>query len=686
MSFITVRRRSGRGGRPSPRAARKKPPTTTPMSIPSPEETATLDSAPESTGPETPWSVDEARNLYGIDRWGAGYFSVNEQGEVCADLEPQEGGEIVKVSIAGLMRDLKKTHTDLQMPLLFRFSDILHSRIEELNVSFRRALAEQNYTGQYRGVYPIKVNQQHQVISEVASFGREFQYGFEAGSKPELLAALAYMHDPKALIICNGYKDREFIDLALGACKMGLQVVIVLEMPDELPLIMESAAALGVEPLLGVRIRLSAKSGGHWANSAGDRSPFGFSFPQLMRLLDDLRAHGKLDWMRLLHFHQGSQIPKIQTIRQSAMEAARVYVQLVKEGARMGFIDLGGGLAVDYDGSGSSSNSRNYALQEYCSDMVQMIAQVCDEAGVPHPDIVTESGRAVASYFSVLVFNILGVTQLDLNGPRALSVPADANIQLKSLHEVLANIESLGPQESYNDAVFYREGLRQLFSLGVIGIREVSLGEEIFWQIMTRVSAMTKSMKSPPKALREIRNSLADFYYGNFSIFQSLPDSWAIDQLFPVMPMHRLDEKPAREAVISDLTCDCDGVLEHFTGKERDKVLPVHELRENDDYLLGVFLVGAYQESLGGLHNLFGDTNVVSVKLENGRPKCEVHYRGDTVGEVLSYMEYTPAALVERFTMFAERAQAEGRLTASEKRRLVDGYRAGMEGYTYFES
>jgi arginine decarboxylase len=649
---------------------------------------ATTDTAPSSppAAEETPWSVEEARNLYGIDRWGAGYFSVNDAGEVCADLEPQEGGDITRVSIAGLMRDLKKTHADLQMPLLFRFSDILHSRIEELNVSFRRAIAEQNYGGQYRGVYPIKVNQQHQVISEVASFGREFQYGFEAGSKPELLAALAYMHDPKALIICNGYKDREFIDLALGACKMGLQVVIVLEMPDELPLIMESAAALGVEPLLGVRIRLSAKSGGHWANSAGDRSPFGFSFPQLMRLLDDLRAHDKLDWMRLLHFHQGSQIPKIQTIRQSAMEAARVYVQLVKEGAKMGFIDLGGGLAVDYDGSGSSSNSRNYALQEYCSDMVQMIAQVCDEAKVPHPDLVTESGRAVASYFSVLVFNILGVTQLDLNGPKALAIPADANVQLRSLHEVMLNIETLGPQESYNDAVFYRDGLRQMFSLGVIGIREVSLGEEIFWQIMTRVSTKTKSMKEPPQALREIRNSLADFYYGNFSIFQSLPDSWAIDQLFPVMPMHRLDESPTREAVISDLTCDCDGVLEHFTGKERDKVLPVHELRENDDYLLGVFLVGAYQESLGGLHNLFGDTNVVSVKMENGEPKCEVHYRGDTVGEVLSYMEYTPAALVERFTMFAERAQAEGRITAMEKRRLIDGYRNGMEGYTYFES
>lgn len=630
--------------------------------------------------------MEAARQLYGIDRWGAGYFSVNEEGEVCAELEPQEGGDVVRVSVAGLMRELKKTHPDLQMPLLFRFSDILHSRIEELNLSFHKAIEEHGYRGKYRGVYPIKVNQQHQVISEVASFGREFNYGLEAGSKPELLAALAYMHNPEALIICNGYKDREFIDLAIGAVKMGLQVVLVMEMPDELPLILESAAAMGVEPLLGVRIRLSAKSGGHWANSAGDRSPFGLSLPQLMRLVDELRSLGKLHWLRLLHYHQGSQIPKIQTIRQSAAEAARVYVQLVKEGARMGFIDLGGGLAVDYDGSGSADSSRNYTLQEYCADMVQVIGQICDEAGVSHPDIVTESGRAVASYFSVLVFNVLGVTRLENNAVTEIQLPENASMQLRGLHEVLLSLDALGEQESYNDAVFYRDSLRQLFSLGVIGLREIALGEEIFWRIMTRLGAKVRHQKNVSQPLREIRNTLADFYYGNFSIFQSLPDSWAIDQLFPVMPMHRLEEAPTREAVISDLTCDCDGVLDNFAGKQREKVLPVHELRESEDYLLGVFLVGSYQESIGGLHNLFGDTNVVSVKLENGQPKCEVHYRGDTVADVLSYMEYSPAALMERFALFAERARAEGRISSQEMRMLINGYRAGMSGYTYFES
>ena len=634
-----------------------------------------------------PWSVEASRHLYGIDRWGARYFSVTDRGEVAAELEPQEGGDIRRVSIPGLIAELKKSHPDLQLPLLFRFSDILHSRIEELNLSFQRAIAEHRYRGAYRGVYPIKVNQQHQVISEVASFGRQYHYGLEAGSKPELLAALAYMHDPEALIICNGYKDREFIDLAMGARKMGLRVVIVMEMPDELPLILESAERFGIEPLLGVRIRLSAKSGGHWANSAGDRSPFGLSMPQLMRLVDDLRKLGKLDWLRLLHFHQGSQIPKIQTIRQSAMEAARVYVNLVKEGAPMGLLDLGGGLAVDYDGSGSTHNSRNYQLQEYCADMVQMIMQVCDEAEVAHPDIVTESGRAVASYFSVLVFNVLGVTRLDLHADVAtFSLPDEPSMQLKSLHEVHANIDSLGVQECYNDAAFHRDGLRQLFSLGVISLRECSLGEEIFWQIMTRLAAKTRGQSELTKSLKDIRSSLADFYYGNFSIFQSLPDSWAIDQLFPVMPIHRLGEAPTREAVISDLTCDCDGVLENFSGQTRDKVLPVHELRETEDYLMGVFLVGAYQESLGGLHNLFGDTNVVSVKLEGGVPKCEVHYRGDTVGDVLSYMEYNPAALIERFAMFVERAQVDGRISSKEKRELLESYRSGMAGYTYFES
>ncbi|MGI8603846.1 MAG: biosynthetic arginine decarboxylase [Verrucomicrobiales bacterium] len=631
------------------------------------------------------WSVEEARALYGIDRWGQGYYSVNEDGEVCADLEPQEGGPIVRTSIDGLIRDLKKSHPDLTLPLLFRFSDILHSRIEELNLSFQKAITEHKYKGRYRGVYPIKVNQQHQVISEVASFGRAFHYGFEAGSKPELLAALAYMHDPEALIVCNGYKDREFIDLAFGAVKMGLKVVIVMEMPDELPLIMESAESFGIEPLLGVRIRLSGRSGGHWANSAGDRSPFGLSLPQLMRLVDELRGRGRLHWLRLLHFHQGSQIPKIQTIRQSATEAARVYVSLVKEGAPMGYIDLGGGLAVDYDGSGSSNSSKNYATQEYCSDMVHVLTQVCDEAKVPHPDVVTESGRAVASYFSVLVFNVLGTTRLDLNGSADVTLPDDANMQLRSLYEVLGNLDTLGAQECYNDAVFYRDGLRQLFTLGVISLRETALGEEIFWRIMTRIAAKTRGSKSLPKPLKDIRSSLADFYYGNFSIFQSLPDSWAIDQLFPVMPMHRLCEAPTREAVISDLTCDCDGVLDHFTGNVRENVLPVHQLNEEGDYHLGVFLVGAYQESLGGLHNLFGDTNVVSVKLENGIPKCEVHYRGDTVGDVLSYMEYNPAALTERFTIFAERALADGHITAQEKSRLVHAYRNGMAGYTYFE-
>jgi arginine decarboxylase len=404
-----------------------------------------------------------------------------------------------------------------------------------------------------------------------------------------------------------------------------------------------------------------------------------------MRLVDDLKRFGKLHWLRLLHFHQGSQIPKIQTIRQSATEAARIYCNLVKEGAPMGYIDLGGGLAVDYDGSGSSINSKNYAMQEYCADMVHVLTQICDEAGVEHPDIVTESGRAVASYFSVLVFNVLGVTRLDLGGPAAVDVPPTANMQLRGLQEVLANLDTLEPQECYNDAVFFRDGLRQSFTLGVIGLREVALGEEIFWQIMTRIAGKTRGLRALPKSLRDVRNSLADFYYGNFSIFQSLPDSWAIDQLFPVMPIHRLDEKPSREAVISDLTCDCDGVLEHFTGSTRDKVLPVHELKSTEDYYLGVFLVGAYQESLGGLHNLFGDTNVVSVKLEDGIPRCEVHYRGDTVGDVLSYMEYNPAALTERFTMFAERAHAEGRITGPEKNRLIEAYRSGMAGYTYFE-
>lgn len=632
---------------------------------------------------EEPWSPQRSEELYGVKTWGHGFFGVNKKGHVTVRLEDDEAqAEVSLFEVIDGLRD-RGTH----LPVLLRFRDLLHSRITEINESFRKAIKDSNYRGEYRGVYPIKVNQQRQVIEEISEFGKKYHYGLEAGSKPELIAALAHMHDPEAYLICNGYKDEEFIDLALHAQKMGLRIMLVLEMPSELDLILERSRKLGILPNLGVRVRLSTKGSGHWQESAGDKSVFGLNASQVIAVVDHLKESGYIGCLKMLHYHQGSQIPNIAAIREGATEAVRMYCDLVKEGAPMGVLDIGGGMAVDYDGSHTNFHSScNYSVQEYCTDIVEVISQICDKAGVSHPNLISESGRAVVAYYSVLVFNVLDVTSAQTS-EEAPPIPEKAPQNLMNIIEVNKVINKKNLQECFNDAMYYRDQMRAQFFYGAATLRERGLAEAWFWHILTRISKLIAELDDIPEDLRELSSTLVDFYYGNFSLFQSLPDSWAIDQVFPVMPIHRLDEKPRHRAVLADITCDCDGKIDRFIDKEDvAKVLPLHDFRPEEPYYLAVFLVGAYQETLGDLHNLLGDTNVVGVHLEKGKPVYTHEVEGDTVADVLTYVEYDPKELVIKFRSFAEKAVADGRISPKERREILDIYRTGLGGYTYFES
>ena len=631
----------------------------------------------------TPWSTAKSADLYGIEKWGNGHFGINKEGEVTVGLRGRTRER--SVSLAEVIKGLRERGTDL--PVLLRFRDLLHSRITELNECFSKAIAKLNYKGEYRGVYPIKVNQQRQVIEEIAAFGKKYHYGLEAGSKPELIAALAYMHDPKAYLICNGYKDEEFIDLALTAQKMGVMLVIVLEMPGELALVIERARKLGVRPNLGIRVRLSSKGAGHWQESGGDKSVFGLNAPQIIEAVDELKRVGYIDCLKLLHYHQGSQIPNIRSIREAATEAARIYVDLVREGAPMGVLDIGGGLAVDYDGSNSNFHaSCNYSVGEYCTDVLEVVMQTCDASEVKHPNIVSESGRAVVAYYSVLVFNILDVSKFQLDDAMP-QLPEAASDTLKNLLEVNGQIRTKNLLECYNDAIYYRDQIRNMHVLGNVTLRERGVAESLFWRILSRIARRLKELDRVPEDLIELQSSLYDFYYGNFSLFQSLPDSWAIDQLFPVMPIHKLDVQPSQQAVLADITCDCDGKIDRFIDREDvARTLTLHSIEPGEDYWVGVFLVGAYQETLGDLHNLLGDTNVVGVHLENGNIVYTHEVEGDTVADVLSYVEYDPKDLVTRFRLFAEKAVSKGLISPKERHHVMSMYRSGLDGYTYFES
>lgn len=630
----------------------------------------------------THWDVDDSIELYGIRNWGAGFFDVNAVGAVVICPQGPKGPQIPMTEvIAGLHE------RGYDMPVLLRVENILASRITRIHESFRRAIKTLGYGGEYRGVFPVKVNQQQQVVEKIVQAGAPYHHGLEVGSKGELMAALSLMRDQEACLVCNGYKDEEFFNLGLQAQRLGFNVFFVLEMPGELDVLLSCADALNVRPNIGVRCKLATKATGHWTDSGGERSTFGLSPAQIVDIVDKLKQHNMLDCLRLLHYHLGSQISNIRDIRTGVMEGARLYVGLIQEGAPMGYLNLGGGLAVDYDGSHTNYiSSRNYNMDEYSTDIVEAIMAILDEQQIPHPHIITESGRATVAYYSVLLFNILDVNIVEeVQIPETL--PEDTPEVIHNLFEVRSSLSLRNLQECYNDAIYYRDEVRKLFSSGQLSLRQRTLGERLFWAIIMEIASEKKKLKNVPRDLADIDVSLADIYYGNFSLFQSLPDSWAIDQLFPIMPIHRLNEFPSRQGIISDITCDSDGRINHFIDPQGMKpTLELHPLRDGEEYYLGVFLVGAYQETLGDLHNLMGDTNVVSIRVgKDGGFEYVREIRGDSVADILTYVEYEPRRIIEDLRTTAEKAVREGRISPSERYAILQSFEDGLRGYTYFE-
>ena len=631
------------------------------------------------------WSVDDSADLYGIHNWSAGYFDVSSQGDVV--ICPFGKSKPVRVSIPDIIKGMRDRGLD--MPVLLRIENILESQISLLHSSFNKAIKKLGYKGKYRGVFPIKVNQQQQVLEALTSTGTRFHHGLEVGSKAELLAAVSILRDEEACLICNGYKDEEFIDLGLYAMRMGFKCFFVIEMPSELELILERSELLGVRPNIGVRAKLFTKVGGHWTESGGERSTFGLTAAQIVDVVDTLKEKDMLDCFRLLHYHLGSQVPNIRDIRAAAMEASRIYAGLVAEGAPMGYLDLGGGLAVDYDGSRTNYvSSRNYGLDEYCTDVIEAVMTILDECDVEHPHIITESGRATVAYYSVLLFNILDVSRIEYDDPSDIPDQGeDTHESIRNLMYVLKNLTARNLQECYNDAIYYRDEVRQLFQHGKMTLRERTVGERIFWIIIQQVAQLKTKLAHPHKDLEAIDQVLADIYYGNFSVFQSLTDSWAIDQVFPIMPVHRLTEFPSCQGIISDITCDSDGRIDQFITPHGTKnTLDLHPLIDGEEYYLGVFLVGAYQETLGDLHNLLGDTNVVSVHInEDSSFEFVREIRGDSVADVLTYVEYEPRRIIEDIRQLAENSVRCGRISPQERFRIMQAFEDGMRGYTYFE-
>ena len=626
------------------------------------------------------WTHVDAAELYEIDRWGQGYFSVGDNGHVLIHPTKEPGRSI----------DLKQLVDHLQLrgihlPTLIRFSDILKHRLHDIHEAFQSAIAQHEYTGQYVCVYPIKVNQQRQVVEEVLEFGRPFHFGLEAGSKPELLAVAA-LADNDTPIICNGFKDAEFIEMAMLAQKIGRRVIPVVEKYTELQLILDYADKVGVRPTIGMRVKLAARGGGRWQSSGGYRSKFGLTVGEILRGLAELKSRGMEDCLQLLHFHLGSQIPNIRIVKGALNEAARVYVELVKAGAGLKYMDVGGGLGVDYDGSQTNfESSVNYTLQEYANDVVYHLQTVCDEAKVAHPTIVSESGRAIVAHHSLLVFNVLGVSGFG-NGDFPTMPTTDMEQPLIDLIETYNGLTTRNATESYHDAQQALDMAMNLFSGGYLPLDQRSQAENLYWAICVKLQKIIQGQDEVPEDLQSLDDSLSDTYFCNFSLFQSIPDSWAIKQLFPIMPIHRLNERPTQHAVLGDITCDSDGKIDQFIDR-RDvkKSLPLHAFN-GSPYYLGVFLVGAYQEILGDLHNLYGDTHAVHVSLdENNAVVLDAVIKGDTVREVLDYVEFDAEALVTKLRSDVESAVRCGRISYEESGRVLRFYEEGLQGYTYLE-
>jgi len=630
------------------------------------------------------WSVQDAVEVYGVNNWGRQFFSVNDQGHLVVH---PTGQKETGIDLKSLVADIEAR--GIYAPMLIRFPDILKYRVAELNNCFATAIREQNFRGCFRGVYPIKVNQERHVVDAIVHHGREFHFGLEAGSKPELMAILALLDTTEGLFICNGYKDEEYIEMALLATKLDRKVVIVLEKLTELDLVLRMAEKHKVRPMIGLRAKLNARGTGRWESSSGDRSKFGFTAEEMLKVCDTLRERQMLDCLQLLHFHIGSQISAIRNIKSALKEAGRFYVELCKLGAGLKYLDVGGGLAVDYDGSQTNFDaSMNYSMQEYANDVVFQIMECCDDAGVEHPHLVSESGRALTAHHSLLVFNVLGVSETGgSDGPEDMlpDLPEEAPNVLWNMRETCNSITRKNYLEAYHDTVQMRDEAVTMFNLGYLDLKQRAMAEKLFWTSCRRIQKIVRGAQIVPDELGKLERSLADTYFCNFSLFQSVPDHWAINHLFPIMPVHRLNERPNRRGVLADITCDSDGKIEHFIDlKDVRSVLELHALT-NESYYLGVFLLGAYQEILGDLHNLFGDTNAVHVSLENGSYKVEQVEAGDTVEDVLRYVSYEKNEMIHRLRTASEAAVRSGKMSIEDLRLFVTMYQNGMDGYTYLE-
>lgn len=627
------------------------------------------------------WRIEDSAELYNIPGWGLKYFSINDKGHV--QVTPKEEGPAI--DLKDVMDTLQLR--DVQAPVLLRFPDILDDRIRKISECFHRAAEEYDYKSQNYIVYPIKVNQMQPVVSEIVSHGNKYNIGLEAGSKPELHAVLAVNTHEDSIIVCNGYKDENYIELALLAQKMGRRVFIVVEKMNELKLVASVSRRLNVTPQIGIRIKLSSSGSGKWEESGGDVSKFGLNSSELLEALEFMEKNKMSACLKLIHFHIGSQITKIRRIKNALREAMQFYVQLQKMGFSIDFVDIGGGLGVDYDGTRSSSgeNSMNYSIQEYVNDSVSALVDVCNKNNLPQPNIITESGRSLTAHHSVLIIQALETTQLP-NWDDDEPLDEDAHELAKELYNIWDKIDPARMFEDWHDAMQIREEALELFSLGLLSLRDRARIEKLFWSVARDVRDMARNMKHPPEELRKAARMLPEKYFCNFSLFQSLPDSWAIDQMFPIMPISRLDEKPAHQCTIQDMTCDSDGKITHFVAPQGSSYcLNVHGLKPNEPYYLGVFLVGAYQEILGDLHNLFGDTNAVHISLTKDGYEIDQVIDGEAVADVLDYVEYNPKKLVRNLETWVTACMKRGAITPEEGRQFLNNYRAGLYGSTYLE-
>ena len=627
------------------------------------------------------WTIEDSNELYNMSGWGTSYFGINEKGDVyvtpCKD--------DTQIDLHDVMDELSLR--DITPPVLLRFPDILDNRIEKTWSCFKKASDEYGFTGENFIIYPIKVNQMQPVVEEIISHGRKFNLGLEAGSKPELHAVIAVQCQSDSLIICNGYKDQSYIELALLAQKMGKRIFIVVEKLNELEIIAKAAKKLNVRPNLGIRIKLASSGSGKWEESGGDASKFGLASSELLKALEILEKKEMKDCLRLIHFHIGSQITKIRRIQTALREASQFYIQLHKMGYNVDFVDCGGGLGVDYDGTRSpnSESSVNYSIQEYVNDCIYTFVEAANRNGIQHPNIITESGRSLSAHHSVLVIDVLETASLpemdDEFEPGEASHPL-----VKDLYDIWDNLNPRTMLEDWHDAEQIRDEALDLFSHGIVDLQTRAEIERMYWSVCREINSLAKSLKHTPEELKNLDKILADKYFCNFSLFQSLPDAWAVDQLFPIVPLQRLNERPTRSATLQDITCDSDGKITNFvTNRNISHILPVHTLRKNEPYYLGVFLVGAYQEILGDMHNLFGDTNAAHITVKDGRYHIDQIFDGETVEEVLNYVQYNPKKLVRQLEVWVTKSVKQGKISLEEGKEFLSNYRSGLYGYTYLE-